>query len=806
MRNATWLLSSAAVFTMATSAAAQDGPAVAADSASAQSSSDTAQLGEAGPGDIIVTAQRRSESLQRVPVSVTALTAETLASRNLNDLTQVARAAPTLQVGIDNTFAVRGVGTLAFAGTIDSSVALAIDEVNLGRPLLNSPLLNDLARVEILNGPQGLLFGKNASAGLVNIITARPVLGEYSSATNIEIASRATPGSERNAPGVIARETLNIPVSANSALRLSGLYSYQEPGTTYVGRPAPGTRHDFNAVSYSVKAKYLIELTPELSFYAIGDYNETHGIAGIFDNTYSQIDPTSVNIPPLAQAGIVPGPRNLEFGGNGSQFRDIETGGAQGKLSYTLDSGFEISNLCAWRYYEQDQQLDSDYLDQNGLDRNATRSNYDQYSNELRVALPAGNRLSGQAGLYYFKSTLDLARQLAGNTYTPDFVVRGFPFCVGAVAVPGAPPPTCSVNNVSLLGSDTKYRMSTESKAAFGQLTFDVTDALKLIAGARYTHDRIRLDLTQNQANYFSALAGPRGTFASRYSNSDFSWKVGGQYQATPTVMAYAFYGRGYKGPGFNDSFPTPTADVVVREERSNTAEIGIKSSWFERRLTFNISAFHTKFDNFQVQSFNPTVLSFQVQNAAKVTSKGIEANIVAVPVAGLTINGNAALLSSKFGSFPGAQCYPTQTTRGCSATVNLFDAAGLTLPVSPKFTSSLQAMYEFQTDGETRPFIEGNWYHRSTIHYAINEAPGTFYGPIDLFGASIGAKIGQNIRVSLFCKNCTNKVYPTAIGVDSGDANARNSRGQPTPKLSYAQQFGLDSVRTIGLNLGFRF
>jgi iron complex outermembrane receptor protein len=348
--------------------------------------------------------------------------------------------------------------------------------------------------------------------------------------------------------------------------------------------------------------------------------------------------------------------------------------------------------------------------------------------------------------------------------------------------------------------------MATESKAAFGQLTFDVTDALKLIAGARYTHDRIRLDLAQNQANYFTALAGPRGQFASRYSNNDFSWKLGAQYQATPNLMAYGFYGRGYKGPGFNDNFASTTADVVVREENSNTAEIGIKSSWFERRLTLNLSAFHTKFDNFQVQSFNPVTQSFQVQNAAKVVSKGIEANVIVAPVAGLTINGNAALLSSKFGSFPGAQCYPTQTTLGCSATVNLFNAAGLTLPVSPRFTSSLQASYEFQTDGDTRPFVEGNWYHRSTIHYAINEAPGTFYGPVDIFGASIGAKIGQNVRVSLFCKNCTNKVYPTAIGVDSGDANARNSRGQLTPKLSYAQQFGLDSVRTIGLNLGFRF
>ena len=760
----------------------------------------------AAPPDIIVTAQRRSESLQRVPVSVTALSGEALAARNLNDLTQLARAAPTLQVGIDNTFAVRGVGTLAFAGTIDSSVALAIDDVNLGRPLLNSPLFNDLERVEVLNGPQGLLFGKNASAGLINIVTAKPVIGDFSSATNVEFDARETPGASRSAPGVIARETLNIPVSDNSALRLSGLYSYQEPGTTYVGHPDAGTRHDINSSSYSLKAKYLINLTPQLSFYAIGDYNENHGIAGIFDNTYRQIDPTSVNKGPLAAEPITPGPQNLLFGGNANQFRDIKTGGAQGKLSYALDSGIEVSNLFAWRFYNQNQSLDADYLSQNGFDRNASQSRYDQYSNELRVALPARNRLSGQVGLYYFKSDLNLARQQGGNNNLPAAAARAFPFCVGAAAVPGAPPPTCSVTNSAFLGSDLNYRMSTMSYAAFGQLTFDLTDAFKLIAGARETHDRIRLSETQNQLNYFQTLAGPRGTFSSRYSNNDFSWKLGAQYQLTATVMAYGFYGRGYKGPGFNDTFPTAAANVVVREEHSNTAELGIKTSWFDRRLTFNLSLFHTKFNNFQVQSFNPTTVSFVVQNAAKVTSKGVEANFVAAPISGLTLNGNAALLSSRFDSFAGAQCYPTQTTAGCSATVAVFDAAGLTLPVSPKFTSSLQAIYEFRAGGDTRPFIEGNWYHRSTIHYVISEPPGSFLGPIDSFGASIGARIGSKVRVSLFCKNCTNKIYPTAIGVDSGDANARDNRGRATPKLSYSQQFGLDSVRTIGLNLGFHF
>lgn len=255
-----------------------------------------------------------------------------------------------------------------------------------------------------------------------------------------------------------------------------------------------------------------------------------------------------------------------------------------------------------------------------------------------------------------------------------------------------------------------------------------------------------------------------------------------------------------------HDSFPTATADVVVREETSNTAEIGVKSSFLDRRLTFNLSAFHTKFDNFQVQSFDPNLATFLVQNAAAVTSKGIEASVIAAPFEGLTINSSLSLLSSKFGQFLGAQCYPTQTTMGCSSTVSTFDASGLRLPAAPKFTSTMQVHYEVPTDGNVRPFIQGNWYHRSSINYVVNQAPGAGLGAIDIFGASIGAKIGDQLRISLFCKNCTNKINPTAIGIDSGDANSRNARGAATPKLSYTQHFGLDTVRSFGLNLGFDF
>jgi iron complex outermembrane receptor protein len=749
---------------------------------------------EEGIPEIVVSAQRRTERLQDVPVSVTALGADALRSRNVNDLSQIALAAPSLQVGADNTFAVRGVGTQAFATTIDSSVATSLDDVNLGRPFLAQGLFNDVERVEVLNGPQGLLFGKNASAGLLNVVSIRPKLGIAESATNLELSNRDTSGSDAGSWSAIARQTINIPIGANGALRINGTYSYEEPGTTFVGRS--NVRNDLDREQYGVRAKYLQELTPSLELYVIGEYAESHGVAGIYDRTYRSLGQGSVNLAPLSASGIVASDDNFTFAGDGGFWRDLKLGGAQASLAWTSPGGVVVSNIAAWKFYNFNSQLDVDFTNSNGANRNWSKADYDQFSNELRIALPSDKALSGQAGLYYFHSTIDQQGQIAGNNYLPGFLLPSYPFCVGAAATPGAPPGVCSVSNNYFLGRDNDYRMTTDSYAAFGQLTYAFTDALKAFAGARVTRDEIGIDLVQNQDAYFVTLGVP-GSFSQSYGHTDLSWRAGAQYQVTPDAMLYGSYGRGYKGPGFNDTAASADADLLVRGEKSNTAEIGLKTSWFGRRLIFNISAFHTKFRNYQTQSLDTSLQAFVIQNAASVTSKGVEITANANPLHGLTINASATVLDSRFGDFAGAECYPGQADASCQ-TIGSFNAKGRRTPTAPKFTSSVQAIYEFDTGGTVHPFIEGNWYHRAPINYLINQAPGASVPTTDLIGASLGVQLDNGMRISLFCKNCTKEYSPNFIGLDAGDA----TNGIAT----YQQQFGFDSVRTIGANVQVRF
>ncbi|WP_395651939.1 TonB-dependent receptor [Brevundimonas sp.] len=755
------------------------------------------QAQSADPGEpavveeIVVTAQRRSESLQRVPVSVTAVTAEELSSRNINDLGQLAVAAPSLQVGSEGSFSVRGVGTLAFAQTIDSSVAIAIDDVNLGRPNLGGSLFNDVAQVEVLNGPQGLLFGKNASAGLLNITTTRPRIGIFESLSDVEAGVRDTPGSDTTASSIIARQTLNFPIGDRSALRLNAILSKQEPGTTFVGND--NVRNDLDLEQWGLRAKFLSELNDSTTLYVIGEFNRSEGVAGFFDRTYRSLGAGSVNGRPLAGDGVVAAEDNFTFGGDGGYWRDLDTGGLQASLSHVTATGLEISNIAAWKFYDIDQQLDTDFTNSDGANVNAQNSDYDQFSNELRVALPAGDRLSGQAGLYYFHSQIQSTNQIAGSNFVPSFVLPTFPFCVGATPV-AAPPPACSFRNDYFLGSDHAYEQTTDSYAAFGQFTYELTEALRVIGGARVTRDEIDIDLVQNLGRYFVTLGAP-GTFDESYANTNWSYKAGLQYQITPDVMGYATYGRGYKGPGFNDNGASPLAPLLVRPEVSSSIEAGVRSSFFERRLILNASVFRTEFDDYQTQSFDPILSSFIIQNAASVISQGAEITAIAALFDGFTLNASVSLLDSEFDDFNGAQCYPGQATPSCAVTGS-FNVSGLSTPNSPKFTSTLSVNWEPVISGGIQPVLRANWYHRDSMNFLINQAPGAELPSTDIFGASIGARFDNGVEIALFCKNCTNEHNPVFMGLEPGDAIANIA--------TYQQQFGLDSVRLIGLKLTY--
>ncbi len=736
--------------------------------------------------EIIVTAQRREESIQDVPVAVTVITADALASRQIDSASEIYLAAPSVQFGGEGDFSIRGVGTLSFAPSLESSVAIAVDDVNLGRPGLGVGTFDDVARVEALSGPQGLLFGKNASSGLINIVTRRPELGKFGGTFDLEATLRdTTPGDGK---GIVARGTINIPVGEKSALRVNTRYSYQNPITKNIG---PGLV-DENSRDWGFRVKFLSQPTDNLEIYLIGEYGERTGRPG---QAYRYVTPGSELYGPILADGITPGPDNLYYSSDGRSFANSELGGLQGSISYTFANDWQLINVAAWKYSKLNANLDTDYVSQDFLNTNRASGDYTQFSNELRLSIPASSRVNGQIGLYYFQIDDNASQQLGGMLGLPPFVLAGFPFCVNPPVVVPGPPPNCSVDNDFALGRDSSVALKSKSYAAFGQLNFDLTDQLTLLAGGRITRDEVRQTVKQMQLAKYGIALGAPGTFAGEVSNTNFSWKLGGQYDITPDVMLYGFYARGYKGPALADVASTPGGPLrVVAPETNNNIEVGLKTSFLNRKLTFNLAAFQSDYDNYQSQSFNLALQTFILQNAGSLRSRGLEAQLSARPLRGLSFNAGATIVDATFRDFPGAECYPGQP----NCPTGSFNAAGQRLPASAKFTSTVQGMYEFPVGNGYDMFVETNWYHRSSINFAVNGAPTALIGPADFVGASIGFNT-DNLRLSLFCKNCFDERVPTGIGLWAGDA--ANTGLQTT-----AQSFAESSVRNIGLSISYRY
>lgn len=752
------LMLTAGVIAFATShsASAQTG------AATALSSADSEQV-----GDIVVTAQRVSQSLQKVPVAVTVVTADDLQTRKLNDLSQITLAVPSFQIAGDNSFAIRGVGSLVFSANIDSSVGVSVDEVSLGVPLfMSNGILDDVARIEVLQGPQGLLFGRNASSGLLNIVSNRPRFDRIEAYVSGELDWRdKVPG---DGFGYIARGTLNLPVSDNAALRFNILNSFQNPIAEHVeGAP---NKIDNAQRRTAGRAKFLYEPAEGTNLYLIGDYSRERGVGGIFDRTYRTVAPVRSLVGPVL-AGIdrvTVGPENLQYGADGDMYRSVDTYGLSLNTSFALGGGLTLTNISAWRAFDLDLNIDTDLTSASIVNTNSNRSDYNQYSNELRLALAPGGRIDGQIGGYGFYSALDTATVLRGS---------------GGTANPG------------YIGRDNTYRQTLRSLAAFGQAQYHLTDAFQLIAGARVTNDRIAVDTRQNDLTYTVRLGPKTPPARQTYRNTNFSWKLGTQYDLTADVTGYLTYSRGYKGPSFNSNFSVVGQDLTIRPETVGDLELGLKTNLFHRRLRLNLAAFRENFHDFQVQALDIGTGVTATGNAGRVRSQGIEATAVAKPARGLTINAGATLLDSKFRSYVGAACYMGQPNCLANGT---FDAAGQRTPSSARFTSNVQAIYEMPLAASTTGFIEGSYNYRSSINFAPNASPLTRLSAIDTFGASIGLRFDR-FDVSVFCKNCTNKLVPTWVGYDAIDSVlARVS--------STTQQWGYNSVRTIGLTSSARF
>jgi iron complex outermembrane receptor protein len=722
------------------------------------------QQSEAGAGveKVVVTAQRRSQNLQDVPVAVSAIDGDKLDALNIDSVAQLPSVVPSFDA---NAFGVsiRGVGTSTFSSSIELSVSTVIDDVVLGRPEMARGSFYDLDRIEVLRGPQGMLFGKNASAGVVHIVTRRAEPGVFEALGNFSFGEEGY--QDHNA-------TVNVPVGQDAAIRV-GAYVNRFDGAV---QNVPDGR-DFNGnEEWGARARFLWDITPNLTFRLNADYGDKDD-PGMW--TAYRTRPGGAQALGLAAAcGITASESNRETCLDGAVENLTQTEALSGYFDWDLGD-HTLSSITAWRGADFFQDRDSDSLTVNILNRNINDTELDQFSQELRLTSPEDNRLRYTVGLYYFSlENVQLFDQS------------------GTLGVPL--PPGLLFNNT------VDSTVENESTAAFGQAEFDVTEALTLIAGGRFTHDDVTLQFRQRTQPGFLSFA-PAVTLSQETEEDNFSWRLGAQYDLSDDVMLYSVVSRGYKGPGFNQTaISNATTSQLVRPEIPTNYELGLRSVFFNGGLIANLTAFSQTFEDYQAQIVDRTVTPsvFRTVNAGQLETQGIEADFTAVLPPGIVLTASLAYLDATYADFGFVSCFPGQTVaQGCVSVapgVFGYDPSGDRLAGASELRTTITAYYAHPLTSSLEGFVRTDYNWRSDFNLSTTGDPTTEIGAYGLLNGSIGvAATDGSWRLSLWGRNLTDENYPFSIFNTPFGSNLGGD---------YSQVPTIENSRRYGLALGFRY
>ncbi|MDB5426801.1 MAG: hypothetical protein JWR43_776 [Phenylobacterium sp.] len=675
-------------------------------------------------GEVVVTAQKRVEKLQDVPISMEVVSGAKLAAFNTVDFKQMVKFTPNVTVETtagNDTIYIRGFGSPPSNFSFDQAVSLYIDGIYAGRNRQAQSPLFDVERVEVLRGPQGALFGKNTAAGAVSIVSAGPTSTFQGSATGVY---------NFDLKGYEASGFLSGPVTEHLGARLA-VKIVDEDG--YIKNLANGNEEPANRMQL---ARLTLRYAPTGDFdYTLKvDYGNREVVGG--SNVSS---PLTTGQQPHDVRYSTQNPLGRE-GTKATSWMLSGTGNlALGDFTLTSVTGYSFfrSNIVN----NFDQALPTGGFTTNSV-YNSYPEHFRQWSQELRLLSPTGRTFEYIVGAYYDTSLYQLTQLGGFNINIPGVLVYQ-----------------------GLLETD--FRQRAQSYSVFGQGTYHVTDALRLVGSLRYTN-------TDKRAIFYGRLRS--GPFALRPVNTVAVGNIKGednvdpsatvQYDVAPHVMLYATYGRGSKSGGFvSNTYGTTNATFAYRPEKSENYEAGIKSTLADGKLVLNVSAYDTKFKNLQVSFYNSALQVYVTGNAASASSKGVEGSAAWYPVKNLDFTAAAAYQDAKYDDYPGAGCLATQTLAQCNPAVPASSAAnniaGAPLPYSSKFSFTTQGHYRLELANDyvvdTTVAVSG----RSKYFDSDNESP--------LFGLQKGyAKVDARIQygpsseqwhIALVGKNLTNEL-----------------------------------------------
>jgi iron complex outermembrane receptor protein len=689
--------------------------------------------------EVLVTATKRSENLQDIAVAVTAISGDMLAQARITDSQDLVKLTPSLtfQDGGEarsSSFNIRGIGTQSYSSGVEPSVSTVVDGVVMGRSGMGFAQMMDLQRVEVLRGPQGMLFGKNASAGVVHLISNDP--GEEFEA---EVGVRADSDDYR------VNAMVSIPLGDTLGLRIAAVKSDIEGHikNIYNGNNVNGSDN------HAVRAKLRWDASDDLEIKFSIDKAETDGECCQFQSRSSSDIPVRFfGSQELQLAPIVGSKSNRDVNTNADLFSKSEASGSSIEINWNIGD-YTLTSITAKREWDQSSNLDVDGTPEIWLDVNLGATEQEQFTQELRLASPVDNTLSYVVGAYYFDQDIN-------RTFTRDLYIF-------------LPDPATGSAGLNFLGSFDANVEST-NYAFFGQLTANVSDTVRVIAGARYTHDELGFDFERVGAGLQGGTpipAQPRFE-ATTSKESDTSYKLGAQWDVNEDIMAYATFSQGYKGPAYNVIFEMAADTPPVDAETSDSFEIGFKSSLLDDRLRLNVAAFNTVYGDFQSQAQDASSGTFQLLGIGDVETQGLEVDFQARPLENLDIFGGFAYVKTEIKDLAAGQCAPVQVANNVSncVTDGTQDVRGEGMPNSPELKVTLATSYLIEMNNmPVNLSINAAYRWQDDTLYALDQDDNKVqkaYGILDL-ALNVLDK-DDHYQVSLFVDNVMDKEYASVI------------------------------------------
>jgi iron complex outermembrane receptor protein len=690
---------------------------------------------------VTVTARKREERLQDVPSSIAVATGEALSDLNIVGVTELDAIAPGLtfvtnpgRFGSGPSIAVRGISTQTQGSGVQDSVGILIDGVVIERAKAGAfPDLSDTARVEILRGPQGTLFGKNASAGVISITTKDPV-NEFSAEMGLEYGTHDTRTARTSVSGPIVDDRLLGRFSAYSKSR-DGYVENTFDGSDWEGDDQKGAR-----------AKLLFAPTRRDKLKLSTDYVEQKNDAGAnIIRAFTPVTPEYVRVALGSIVALENDRINARSVGDNRQ----KTRGAALQWDRSIGE-YTFTALSAFRAFNQDYHAGTyTWLTPLNDGEQFGYVDQEQFSQEIRLASPRGRGLEYVAGMFLLDNTTEIG-----------------------VVDPG----TLLVGTQNRNASNQVSNVETFNYAAFAEADANVTDRLTFTGGLRWTHEKVDASITGYPiAPGLIRFRHPLGTTSDSATAKKISWKLGGQWRLDEDRMLYVSVATGFKGPGFNVNTNVLGDAQPVRPETSLSYEAGVKSQFLDRRLTLNLNLYHSVFEDFQTQGGlsvpgNPTNRIILL-NAEELVTQGFEAEMAASLGASTEVSMNATYIDATFKQFTNAPCYAGQALLAPGSCVgNVQNLSGARLPNTPKWGFNVFAKQDFAVPGIAwRGLATLDYGWRSSVQWNALGSPDGIEDAYGLLGASLGFRNDNDrIHVKVYGKNLTDKFHTSGIVVDN--------------------------------------